>query len=316
MAAVFNFFPFDNRSMDEQDWKLMFQWVRSDGILTSTGSLSSVGDSFVAPDSNMTLQIYPGLAWIQGFYFSYEEDPLDPGNYTFSIDPNPDVDPRIDLVIIRLDLVNNDIEYAVLEGTPDPSPIPPDLTQTNLTWEIAIASVYVASGVTVINSGDITDLRNISSQNTTSEAIFGNLYSTNNSTATTFTNSTAYVPMVVTGAGTLSESPSVLFTQSPNGSLVYNGFNNIYYACNATISFDASVNATSLDLCFLQNGTLVPGSFIRTSLATSGSLQTATIQSMLLLDFGDVITIGVRNRSWTAAQTITIITYNISVTST
>lgn len=161
MAIVFDSFPYDNRSMDEQDWKLMFQWMRSDGILSDNDPLSTSGDLFVAPYTGLTLQVYPGLAWIQGFYFTYTTDT---DNFTIDVAENLDPDDRIDLVILSLDLVGNTTDIEILEGTPAGSPVPPVLTQTNVLWQIALAQVYVASGATIIGSGDITDLREISMQ--------------------------------------------------------------------------------------------------------------------------------------------------------
>lgn len=159
MAALFGYFPFDDSTMTENDWSLMFQWMRTTGILSENDPLSTTGDSAVAAMSGMTVQVYPGEAWIQGFYFYYIENPLVPGNYTITISNNPDPDPRIDLIVLRLDVAANLISYETLEGVPDPAPIPPVPQQNDLIWELPIAQIAVASGAIVINSGDITDER-------------------------------------------------------------------------------------------------------------------------------------------------------------
>jgi len=159
VAGLFNSFPYDDYAMTENDWKLMFSWVRTSGILAATTTLDPVGESAVAADTAMTIQIYPGEAWIEGFYFYYIEDPADPGNITFTISNNVSGFPRIDLVVIRLDLTNNTTTYVVLEGTPAASPVPPVVQQDDLIWELPIAEIAVANGATVINPGDITDVR-------------------------------------------------------------------------------------------------------------------------------------------------------------
>lgn len=145
--------------MTQTDWLLMFSWDRTSGILAESTTLSDTGDSFVAPYSGLILQIYPGEAWIQGFYFQYTIDPSNPGNYTFSISPNTSGYTRIDLVVLTLDLTLNQITYQTLEGIPSASPIPPVPEQDDLIWQLPIAQVTVSNGASTINSGNITDKR-------------------------------------------------------------------------------------------------------------------------------------------------------------
>ena len=161
---IFDSFPYDDRAMTENDWKLMFGWVRSTGVLTKTPPLSAVGDLAVAPDGGMMLQIYPGEAWIEGFYFTYTIDPLFPGNYTFTISNNATANPRIDLVILELNLTTNTLAFTVSEGIPAVIPAPPALIQNDLVWQFPLAAVLVGAGVIVINAGDITNMRVISVQ--------------------------------------------------------------------------------------------------------------------------------------------------------
>lgn len=159
MAGLFYSFPYDDYAMTENDWKLMFNWARTSGVLAASTTLEVAGDCAVAADSGMILQIYPGQTWIQGFYFLYTEDPIDPGNYTFTITSNVSGFDRIDLVVVRLDLLNNSTSFEVLEGTPTASPVPPDPQQDAFIWELPLAEVYVANAAIVINAGDITDVR-------------------------------------------------------------------------------------------------------------------------------------------------------------
>lgn len=159
MPGLFDSFPYDTRAMTENDWKLMMRYVRTTGILAATTTLDPVGESAVTAYSGLNLQIWPGEAWIEGFYFYYVEDPADPGNYTFAITPNVSGDPRIDLVVLQLNLTLNTIQYLTIEGTPDPSPVPPAPEQNDLIWELPIAEIAVADSAIVINPGDITDLR-------------------------------------------------------------------------------------------------------------------------------------------------------------
>jgi hypothetical protein len=170
-AATFNYFPFDTgpgANSDEVRWGEMLSWMRTTGILTvNPPPLSAVGDCAVAPDVAMQIQVYDGTAWMQGFYFAHTNDP-----FPIVISPNSSGDPRIDLVTLQLDLINNEITYFVVEGTPDPSPVAPLPQQDADIWQFPLAEVTVADGAIVINIGDISDVRVPSIQgNTGSSAI-------------------------------------------------------------------------------------------------------------------------------------------------
>lgn len=66
---------------------------------------------------------------------------------------------RIDRIVIRWSAVLRDMYLAVIEGVPSARPVPAALTRNTEIWEMAIADIYVAKGVTAIQTRDITDLR-------------------------------------------------------------------------------------------------------------------------------------------------------------
>lgn len=398
MTAIFESFPFDDSNMTEADWILMMQWARSTGIL-STGSLGATADSAVAPDSGLNLQIYPGLAWIQGIYFSYTEDPLDPGNYTFGITPNVSGNDRIDLVVLRLDTTANEVTYGVLEGTPAGSPIAPVPQQNDLIWELPIAEVYVANGATGITAGNITDQRVRSTQGATGPTgatgpgagatgatgptgptgatgapgatggtgpigptgtagatgptgpvlltdltdviinsaaagdylrydtssniwinhsqIMGELYASTNASATSFSDATTFVPMVVDGAGTLLTLPDAnFFSQSASGTIAYIGNDTLYFNCSYALSYQCSTADNEIGFGLLLNGSVVSGSIVKHTSSAATSLQQVSGQKIIQLSTADAVTIGVVDYDWTAAETVTVDLYNISLVTT
>lgn len=68
--------------------------------------------------------------------------------------------PRIDRVIARLDVaVTPGISFEILTGAPAETPTIPTLTQTAYIYEIALAQIEVAAGVTSIAAEDIVDER-------------------------------------------------------------------------------------------------------------------------------------------------------------
>lgn len=100
----------------------------------------------------MSVVVTPGDAWINGYFYRNDSD------LTLNIDAADATNPRIDLVILRLDTVaDRIIEATVKKGTAATSPSAPALTQDSQIWEIALAEVQVNAGVTSVGSGDITD---------------------------------------------------------------------------------------------------------------------------------------------------------------
>lgn len=68
--------------------------------------------------------------------------------------------PRIDSIVIRLDLTNREITCGVVQGEySGNTPAPSEPTRTGAIYELVIAQIAVGAGVTEINQSDITDTR-------------------------------------------------------------------------------------------------------------------------------------------------------------
>ena len=133
--------------------RLFREMAASDGMAGSFGDnvLKVTGDA-----SGRQVKMATGAAILRGYMF-----------YSTAIETIPIAAPsagaRVDLVVLELNLsaplVANRILPKVLAGTSG-SPNPPALTQTETgIYQIALATVAVAPGITVINSGDVTDVR-------------------------------------------------------------------------------------------------------------------------------------------------------------
>lgn len=98
-----------------------------------------------------TVRVFPGSALVQGIYYRLT------AAMNLAIAANSSGNPRIDLVVLRVDYAAQTVRLAVKTGTPAASPVRPNLTQSaGVTWEIALADVAVASGFVVINAADVT----------------------------------------------------------------------------------------------------------------------------------------------------------------
>jgi hypothetical protein len=101
----------------------------------------------------MSVSVSAGQALVRGhFYISTAAETLSIGA--------SGAQPRIDSIILRLDPSANSIVLAVLAGTPGATPSAPTLTQNDTTvFEVRLANVLVAAGVSNIDNSVITDLR-------------------------------------------------------------------------------------------------------------------------------------------------------------
>ncbi|MBE3144663.1 MAG: hypothetical protein IMZ61_12195 [Planctomycetes bacterium] len=150
------YFPFDagaGANVVESQWSKMARLWRPDGVISGFANLlETYGDS-----SGMQVKVKTGTAWIEGHYI--ENDAL----LTLAIDASHATLHRYDLIVARIDWVNNLGQIAVVKGTAAAVPTVPALTQTfGTTWEIPLATVYIAATVITITAGNVADIRTYS----------------------------------------------------------------------------------------------------------------------------------------------------------
>ena len=124
------------------------------GDLVSKGIFVKNADSLkVTAATGMNVTVQPGTGWINGYHYS-NTTPLD-----LPITTADGVNPRIDRIVLRWDNMARSISLAVKDGTPAPTPSPPNLTRNSDTWELGIGTVYVVRGALAINAENISDTR-------------------------------------------------------------------------------------------------------------------------------------------------------------
>lgn len=135
-------------------------WATIFGNVFSDGALAGVGDELaVTPTNPASLGVLVGLgaAWVQGRFFEVYSDAE-----TLTLETAHTALPRIDCVVVRLDLSNREVKLAVKTGTPSSTPIAPALTQNSTVWEMALATVRVNAQATSVTAEHITDTRDYS----------------------------------------------------------------------------------------------------------------------------------------------------------
>lgn len=150
------YFPFASgagANVSESGWGAMARHWLGTGILHG-----ELNDSLVYGDSSgMQVKVKSGRAWLDGFFF---QDDASGGDTALSIAAADPSNPRVDLVVLRLDHTIPSIAYVVLTGTPAGSPVAPTPTQTvGGRWELPLAKVAVAAAASTISAANVTDQR-------------------------------------------------------------------------------------------------------------------------------------------------------------
>lgn len=101
----------------------------------------------------MTVDVSAGMAVIDGYTYR-NTTPL-----TLTLPAADGVYPRLDLVVLRLDLDAREMRCAISAGIPSANPVAPALADNGSVHEIPLAQIDVAAGETLIESTMLTDLR-------------------------------------------------------------------------------------------------------------------------------------------------------------
>lgn len=107
----------------------------------------------VVSNSDMTVDLSIGPAWINGYHYINDSILILP------IAVADGVLDRIDRIVLRMDTAGRAINSVVKKGVFASSPVAPILQRDSDGYELGIADIYVAAGVTSISQANITDLR-------------------------------------------------------------------------------------------------------------------------------------------------------------
>jgi len=121
------------------------------------GVVYGYGDELaVAPGSDMNVTVGTGAAFAQGRMLEvYGEAEVLP------VGAADAVNPRIDRVVVRLDLTNNERRayLAVKQGVPAAEPVAPTLERNINIWELSLARITVPAGALSLDGGQVVDER-------------------------------------------------------------------------------------------------------------------------------------------------------------
>lgn len=159
MAEKFRFFDSidgeDERTYTADEFAEYFRQVISTGILNGGTNLQ-----VVCSGMDMNVQIKEGYAWLQGYLYKIDTEPLN-----IAIDTADPVLDRVDRVVIRLDkrLEHRYVKAFILKGAPAEDPVAPALTRDENVFEISLAKINIQAGKSFIEQVQIVDERLVNS---------------------------------------------------------------------------------------------------------------------------------------------------------
>lgn len=138
-----------DREYDSNDLTGYLKRFFTDGVFMEPSTSLQV----LAVSNMLAVDMQLGAALINGC--SIETD----ASIRFSLSGAHATLPRIDRIVVRWNLQERLMEFALKTGTPAASPQAPALTRTDNVHELSLASIYVGAGVIAINQSKITDER-------------------------------------------------------------------------------------------------------------------------------------------------------------
>lgn len=142
--------PIFDRAEDDEFFTRLWRYLLKNGVMSEPGD-----NLMVSPQAGMVLKVNKGFGVIQG-KFAYEDLPE-----LVELEAASDLYPRIDAVVIRLDLTARIIYIAAKTGVPSQTPKMPELQrEDDGVWEMCLATIRVEPGTTEIKSSNISDKRN------------------------------------------------------------------------------------------------------------------------------------------------------------
>ena len=146
-SSFFNSVSHD-RTYKAEDWAEYFASFIGNGIFP----VPSTGLQVVA-GSGMNVTVRAGKAWINGYFYQ------NTGDLTVQLATADGQLNRIDRVVVRWDLTNRVMSVKVKSSSFSASPSAPAVQRDADIFELVLADVFVAAGVTAITQSRITDQR-------------------------------------------------------------------------------------------------------------------------------------------------------------
>nr|DAQ10175.1 MAG TPA: Receptor Binding Protein [Caudoviricetes sp.] len=124
-----------------------------------SGVYSAEEDFAVTAQGGLSVQVSAGQAWVRPARFKGRSIIMEQPTTVVLTEADP-VRSRIDRIVLRYDAAAKKTRLQVLDGTPDSAaPAAPDISRTELVYDLCLAEIRRPAGSTAVTTADITDTR-------------------------------------------------------------------------------------------------------------------------------------------------------------
>lgn len=124
-----------------------------------SGVYSAEEDFAVTAQGGLSVQVSAGQAWVRPARFKGRSIIMEQPTTVVLTEADP-VRSRIDRIVLRYDAAAKKTRLQVLEGVPDSAgPAAPDITRTELIYDLCLAEIKRPAGSTAVTVADIYDTR-------------------------------------------------------------------------------------------------------------------------------------------------------------
>ena len=124
-----------------------------------SGVYSAEEDFSVTAQGGLSVQVSAGQAWVRPARFKGRSIIMEQPE-TLTLTAADAVRSRIDRIVLRYDAAAKKTSLQVLDGIPDSAaPAAPDLSRTELVYDLCLAEIRRPAGSTAVTAADITDTR-------------------------------------------------------------------------------------------------------------------------------------------------------------
>jgi hypothetical protein len=131
------------------EWSDLATRFRQDGVIPIVDNQFQV----YADSTGMKVKVKTGRAFLRGVYI------INDAEATVTLASSNPTNPRIDVIVLRVDWVNETVTIGVVTGTPAASPSTPALTNNATYLEYMLAKVTVDAAVVTITAAKVEDGR-------------------------------------------------------------------------------------------------------------------------------------------------------------
>lgn len=146
-------YPLGGITYDAEDAAAYFS-TRTSGVFSTEEDFAVT----VAEDGGTAVTVGAGRAWMHVSRFTGQSVTLREAQ-TLTLPLADSALPRIDRVVLRYDATSRSTSLQVLQGAPSSEPAGPDLSRTEMVYDLCLAEVSRPAGQTSVSAADLTDTR-------------------------------------------------------------------------------------------------------------------------------------------------------------